>query len=147
MPSPDLHSHCLLTAEPLSLQIAVDFVSTPASGGIATFIGTARTKSATGSMSDVVRLEYEAYESMALETLERIAAECLAAFALDRIAVLHRTGTVAIGDAAIIVAVSAKHRAAAFDACRHAVESVKATLPVWKKEVFADGTHWVGSGA
>lgn len=147
MASPDPRVLCRISPTTLSLDEAVRFVTGPATGGVATFVGTARTGSSVSPGREVVRLEYESYVPMAEAMLAAIAQEMFAAYAIDRIALLHRTGAVAIGDTAIIVAASARHRAPAFDACRAAVEAVKARLPVWKKEVYADGGAWVGSGA
>lgn len=132
---------------PLSIDDAVRFVSGPEIGGLVTFIGTARTKSSVHAERVVERLEYEAYVPMAESMLTTIAEEILAAFEIDRIALMHRTGTVLIGESAIVTAVSARHRAPAFDACRAAVDAVKQRLPVWKKEVYRDGSEWIGEGA
>lgn len=136
-----------ISPTPLSLDEVVAFVTGPEAGGVATFIGTARTASSITPGKQVVRLEYEAYVPMAEALLHTISDTMLASHAIERIAIVHRTGTVAIGEPSILVAASARHRAPAFDACRAAVDAVKAQLPVWKKEVYADGGEWVGSGA
>ena len=130
-----------IATAPLSLDEHVAAVSNPAHGAIATFVGTVRDHDPSVD-GTVVALEYSAHPD---------AAAALAAI-LDRVvpgtaavAVSHRVGTLAVGEPAIIVAAASAHRAEAFDACRVAVEAVKAELPVWKKEILEDGSHvWVG---
>ncbi len=136
-----------ISPTPISLDEAMRFVASPDAGGIASFVGTARTGSSISPDRAVIGLEYEAYVPMAEELLEAIAAEMFSVHAIDRIALMHRVGSVAIGEVAIVVAASARHRAPAFDACRAATEAIKARLPVWKKELYADGGAWIGSGA
>jgi MoaE-MoaD fusion protein len=87
-------------------------------------------------------LEYEAYEAMALAKIREIGAEIRAKFAIDRIAVVHRLGRLNVGETSVFIVVSAPHRAAAFDACRYAIDTLKRTVPIWKKEFFADGSVW-----
>ena len=147
MSVPDPRVLSLISPTILSLDAAMRAVADPRAGGVATFVGTARATSSMHAEREVIRLEYEAYVPMAESLLDSIARAELRDHAIERIALMHRIGVVAIGEASIIVAVSAPHRAAAFDACRHAVEQVKSRLPVWKKEVYADGTEWVGTGA
>jgi len=88
-------------------------------------------------------LDYEAYEPMALAALREIAAELHARFDVDAVAIVHRLGRLEIGETSVLIAVSSAHRAAAFDACRRAIEQVKRAVPIWKKEYFADGEGWV----
>ena len=114
----------------------------PQSGGIDVFIGTVR--NATKGKS-VVRLEFEAYESMALQEMNRIAAEMQSMWPVDKVLIHHRTGVLVVGDVPVIIAVSAAHRDAAFDACRYAIDTLKQTVPIWKKEVFEDGEQWVAA--
>ena len=137
----------LISPSALSLDDAVRFVSGPESGGTVTFVGTARTSSSVHPDRAVERLEYEAYIPMAETLLVTIAEEIMSAFQIERVALMHRTGTVLIGEPAILAAVSARHRAAAFDACRAAVDEAKHRLPIWKKEVYRDGGEWIGEGA
>ncbi|WP_029291176.1 molybdenum cofactor biosynthesis protein MoaE [Cellulomonas sp. HZM] len=130
-----------LTDQPLDLTFHVEHVSDPSAGAVATFVGLVRDHdpSVTG---EVVALEYSAHPDAA-EVLRRVADEV--ARPTTRVAVSHRTGRLVVGEAAIVAAVAAAHRAEAFDACRELVERVKAELPVWKREVLADGSHvWVG---
>jgi molybdopterin synthase catalytic subunit len=95
----------------------------------------------------VVGLEYEAFEAMAIATLEAIADEIAARFGAHRLAIVHRTGEVAVGETSVAIAVAAAHRGAAFDACRYAIEELKARAPIWKSERFADGSVWLGAPA
>ena len=88
-------------------------------------------------------LEYEAYEAMALAKMREIGAEARARFAIDRVAIVHRLGRVEIGETSVWIGVSAPHRAAAFDACRFAIDALKSTVPIWKKEFFVGGAVWV----
>jgi len=92
---------------------------------------------------ETLYLDYEAYEPMALEKMREIAAELRACFALDGMAIVHRLGRLQIGETSVLIAVSASHRASAFDACRLAIERLKRTVPIWKKEYFLDGAVWV----
>ena len=87
-------------------------------------------------------LEYEAYEPMALAKIQEIAAHLHKQFAIHRVAMVHRLGRLEIGETSVYIAVSAAHRAAAFDACRYAIDTLKRTVPIWKKEYFEDGSVW-----
>lgn len=126
----------------LDVQSCIDWVSTPECGGIDVFIGTVRniTKG-----KGVVRLEFEAYESMALNEMKKIAEQAIAKWPVQRIAIHHRVGVLGIGEIPVVITVSAAHRDAAFDACRYVIDTLKQTVPIWKKEVFEDGEVWVGA--
>lgn len=126
----------------LDIQSCIDWVSTPECGGVDVFIGTVR--NATKGKA-VTRLEFEAYESMALNEMKKIAEQALAKWPIQRIAIHHRVGVLAIREIPVLIAVSAAHRDAAFDACRYAIDALKQTVPIWKKEVFEDGEVWVGA--
>jgi molybdopterin synthase catalytic subunit len=129
--------------EPLSLDEVVLAVSTEEHGGIATFTGVVRRKS---RGKTVVRLEYEAYRPMAEKKLAEIGAALAAEMPGVRVAIVHRLGTLAVGEAAVVIAASAPHRAAAFDACRAAIDRLKESVPIWKKEIADDGEEWIGLG-
>jgi molybdopterin synthase catalytic subunit/molybdopterin converting factor small subunit len=133
-----------LTAEPLSLDEAVREVQRDAAGAIATFTGTVRNRS---RGRDVFSLEYEAYEGMVEETMAQLAAELGRRYDLCEIAIHHRVGRVEIGEASVVIAVSAPHRAAALAACREAIDTLKQTVPLWKKEVYEGGEEWIGQGS
>ena len=119
-------------------------VEDPEAGGVASFIGTVRRRS---RGRDVLHLEYEAYEAMAEEMLSRLGDELAARHELCGVAVHHRFGRVEIGEASVVIAVSAPHRSAALDACREAIETLKTTIPLWKKEVYVGGEEWIGRGS
>jgi molybdopterin synthase catalytic subunit len=133
-----------LSGEPLVLDEAVREVASQDAGAIATFLGTTRARS---RGRDVVRLEYEAYEGMAEAEMERIAEALRRRYDLLGVAIHHRVGVVAVGETSVVIAVAAAHRADALAACRDAIDTLKVTVPLWKKEVYEDGEEWVGSEA
>jgi molybdopterin converting factor subunit 1 len=127
---------------PLSLAEVVEAVGGDAMGGIVTFTGTVRDES---HGRRVLRLEYEAYRPMAERALARIGAEVGAAHGAG-LAVVHRVGVLAPGEAAVVIAAAAGHRAPAFRACQECLERLKRDVPIWKREVYEDGSEWVGLG-
>ena len=133
-----------LSREPLSLDAAVDEVRDDRAGAIATFLGTTRVQSRGRT---VTYLEYEAYEGMAEAEMERIAGELLGRYDLCAIAIHHRIGRVDIGETSVLIAVSAPHRGDALSACRDAIDTLKQTVPLWKKEVYEGGEEWIGRGS
>ena len=136
----DIQIH--ISDKPLDILACIAQVSRPDCGGIDVFIGTVR--DATQGKA-VLRLEFESYESMALREMRRIAEQACANWPVHSITIHHRTGVLQIGDVAVVIAVSAAHRAAAFEACRFAIDTLKQTVPIWKKEVFEDGEVWVAA--
>jgi len=134
----------LLSEEPLSLEAAVHEVASDDAGAIATFTGTARHRS---RGREVVRLEYEAYEGMAERVMQDLAAELSRRHEVTSIAIHHRVGVVEIGQPSVVIAVSAPHRAAALAACREAIDTLKTSVPLWKKEVYVGGEEWIGQGS
>ena len=133
-----------LSETPLSLDDAVREVASDDAGAIATFSGTTRAR-ARGRA--VIRLEYEAYEGMAEETMAEIAGELTARYDLVDIAIHHRVGTVGIGETSVVIAVSAAHRGDALAACRDAIDTLKERVPLWKKEFYEGGEEWIGRGS
>ncbi|HEV7620544.1 MAG TPA: molybdenum cofactor biosynthesis protein MoaE [Flavisolibacter sp.] len=131
-----------ICSKPLQLDKCLLWVMAPQSGGIDIFIGTVRSKT---KDKEVVRLEFEAYESMALKEMHKIAEHCMRQWPVQRMSVHHRVGTLQVGEIPVIIAVSAAHRDAAFDACRYMIDTLKQTVPIWKKEVFLDGEVWVAA--
>jgi molybdopterin synthase catalytic subunit len=121
-----------------SADIAVQ-VRTDGDGAVAAFHGCVRNQSHGRA---TLYLEYEAYEAMALAKMQEIAAHIHANYAIRKVAMVHRLGRLEIGETSVFIAVSAAHRAAAFDACRYAIDTLKKTVPIWKKEFFADGAVW-----
>ena len=132
-----------LTSEPLDLGAHVAAVSGPRAGAVATFLGLVRDHDPSVE-GEVVGLDYSAHPE-AEAVLVRLAEAAAATDGVLGVAVSHRVGMLRVGEAAIVAAVASAHRALAFDVCRELVETVKAELPVWKREVLADGSHvWVG---
>ena len=116
-------------------------VADPAAGAICTFVGTTRENNVGRK---VLRLEYEAYEAMALSEIRKLAEEAGRRWEITRIAITHRIGVVEIGETSVAIAVSAPHRAEAFEACRFAIDRLKEIVPIWKKEHFEGGEVWIG---
>lgn len=133
-----------LSAEPLSLDAVVAEVRDDEAGAIATFVGTTRRRS---RGRDVINLEYEAYEGMAEQVMADLAAELGRRHELCRVAIHHRVGRVEIGEMSVVIAVSARHRAAALAACRDAIDELKTSVPLWKKELYVGGEEWIGQGS
>jgi molybdopterin synthase catalytic subunit/molybdopterin converting factor small subunit len=133
-----------LSETALSLDAAVDEVRSDSAGAIATFIGTTRIESRGRT---VLHLDYEAYEGMAEEVMAEIAGELKERYDLLEIAIHHRTGRVEIGEASVVIAVSAAHRQDALAACKDAIDTLKQQVPLWKKEVYEGGEEWIGRGS
>jgi molybdopterin synthase catalytic subunit/molybdopterin converting factor small subunit len=133
-----------VTSEPLDLARLVAQVADPGAGATATFLGTVRDR-ARGR--DVLWLEYEAFEEMAVLELEKVARDVVERNGCLRAAIAHRNGRCEIGDASVAIAVSAAHRHAALTACHEAIDALKLSVPIWKKERYADGEEWVSQGS
>jgi molybdopterin synthase catalytic subunit len=133
-----------LSAGPLSLDAVVDEVRSDRAGAIATFVGTTRVESRGRT---VEHLDYEAYEGMAEQVMAEIADELKQRYDLCDIAIHHRTGRVEIGEASVVIAISAPHRQDALAACKDAIDTLKTKVPLWKKEVYEGGEEWIGRGS
>ncbi len=131
-----------VTESALDIPACIAWVMSPQSGGIDVFIGTVR--DATKGKA-VVRLEFEAYVPMAMSEMHKLAAQAMEKWPLHKVLLHHRTGVLAIGEVPVVIAVSAAHRNAAFDACRFLIDTLKQTVPIWKKEIFEDGEVWVAA--
>lgn len=131
-----------ISSEPLDIQYCTDWVMSPEAGGIDVFIGTVRNKTAG---KNVVRLEFEAYEKMAISEMQKIADEACTKWPLLKMLIHHRVGILQVGEIPVIIAISSAHRAATFEACQWAIDTLKQTVPIWKKEVFDDGEQWVAA--
>jgi molybdopterin synthase catalytic subunit len=131
-----------VTNQPIELDKLVRFVIDPEAGAVATFIGTTRNNN---EGRKVIALDYEGYAEMAEKELRRIGEDAKTKWPIFRMAITHRLGPVQIGEASVIIAVSSAHRDAAFAACRFAIEEIKKTVPIWKKEVFEGGEVWIGT--
>lgn len=121
---------------------AESFVTNPESGGIVTFVGTVRKYT---KEKEVIRLEFEAYEPMAIKEMTKIAEQILVKYPAEKVAIHHRVGVLPVGGIAVVIAVSCPHRADAFAACQYAIDTLKDTVPIWKKEIFVDGEVWVSA--
>lgn len=133
---------CTLTHEPIRVDELTAFVADPGAGALTTFLGTTRD---TNDGRRVIRLEYECYPGMAEKELAKICRTLLERWPVEKVAVTHRLGRVDIGQASVAIAVSAGHRRAAFEACRYAIDRLKTTVPIWKKERYEGGAIWIGS--
>jgi len=133
-----------LTEDPIDLAAVVAEVEDDHAGAIATFVGTVRAQS---RGQQVVRLEYEAYEGMAENVMADLAGQLKERYDLCAIAITHRVGVCDIGDASVAIAVSAPHRQDALAACKDAIDTLKETVPLWKKEVYEGGEEWIGRGS
>ena len=137
-----MNTNIQISVSTLNVHTCIDWVMSPQSGGIDVFIGTVRdaTKGKT-----VMRLEFETYQSMAIKEMEKIAQQAFDQWPVQKILIHHRTGVLQIGEIPVIIAVSAAHRDAAFEACRYIIDTLKQTVPIWKKEIFEDGEVWVAA--
>jgi molybdopterin synthase catalytic subunit/molybdopterin converting factor small subunit len=133
-----------LIEEPLDARAVMREVESEGAGAVASFVGTVRARSRD---RDVLYLEYEAYEGMAEQVMEELAAALKAKYDLCEVAVAHRIGRVEVGEASIAIAVSAPHRQDALAACAEAIDTLKTTVPLWKKEVYEGGEEWIGRGS
>ena len=136
------NSSIKLSSKKLYLQTCYDFVQDVSCGGIALFVGTVRNQT---KNKEVIRLDFSAYGPMAIKEMQKIADQALRKFDILKIAIHHAEGELHLGDIPVIIAVSAPHRKAAFDACQFAIDTLKETVPIWKKEHFTDGEVWVNS--
>ncbi len=139
MPVPTSSDLILLVREPINAPGLIQHVRTAGDGAIVTFDGCVRNQS---HGRRTLYLDYEAYETMAIAKMREIAGELHTKFSIDRVAIAHRLGRLEIGETSVFIAVSAPHRPAAFEACRYAIDTLKRTVPIWKKEYFEDGAVW-----
>ena len=132
----------LISKTILDTETCRQLVQKDAAGGQVVFVGTVRNQT---KGKEVVKLEFEAYEPMAIKELRKIAETIIERWNALAIAIHHRVGSLGIGDIAVIIAVSTPHRDAAFEACQYAIDTLKETVPIWKKEIFVDGEIWVAA--
>jgi molybdopterin synthase catalytic subunit len=133
-----------LSAKPLSANAVLKAVGGNDAGAVVTFHGTVRDQ-ARGRR--VIRLEYEAYGPMALALFDHLGKEAAERWHGTRLSIHHRLGTCEVGDTTVLIAAASAHRAAAFEACRFAIEQLKAHAPIWKREIYEDGAAWIGQGS
>ncbi len=129
-----------IVREPIRIEQLIEAVEDPGAGAICTFLGVVRDNNLG---REVDYLEYEAYPKMAVPAMQRIADEIRERWDIIKIAMVHRVGRLEIGDASVGIAVSSPHRAEAFQACHYAIDRLKESVPIWKKEVWADGEEWI----
>ena len=129
-----------ITEQQLDREKITNLVRRDSNGAVVTFLGNTRDNF---EGKDVIRLEYEAYVKMAVKKLEEIRQEMMQEFGIEDIAIAHRIGVVDIGETSLVVAVASPHRTEAFQACHKVVDRVKEIVPIWKKEVYTDGSRWV----
>jgi molybdopterin synthase catalytic subunit len=132
----------VLTSKPINVQRAIDKASSDEAGAVAVFIGTVRNMT---EGKRVVKLDFESYEKMAITELESIAEEAKERWPISKVAVIHRTGELNISDIAVCIAVSSPHREEAFTACKFIIDTLKKTVPIWKKEFFEDEEVWLAA--
>lgn len=137
-----------ISADPLDVDSAIACAATEAAGGIGVFVGTVRTTPAVEGNAGkrVVALDYEAHPTLADQAIADIAASVARRFDLLTIVARHRSGHCPLGEPTVVVACGAAHRAEALEACRAAIDEIKHGVPIWKKEVYDDGSAWVGQG-
>jgi molybdopterin converting factor subunit 1 len=137
-------ARCTISDQPLEADAVAARVVGADAGGVVTFVGAVRDHS---RGHEIEHLEYEAYPEMAVQEMERICDEAARRWPGTRVAIAHRVGHLAIGDLAVVIVAASAHRAEAFDACRFAIDALKQTVPIWKKEVARDGAYWVDDHA
>lgn len=131
-----------ITEKPINTPEVIAAVQADGAGAINVFIGTVRNQT---QAKPVVQLDFEAYDSMAVKKMQEIADQAKAKWPIQKVALVHRKGTLAIGDAAVVIAVSTPHRKASFEACEFIIDTLKEVVPIWKKEIFEDGAVWVAA--
>lgn len=137
--TPAVHRHCAITRVPIDSSKIVSELKRDEDGAALVFEGVVRNQT---RGRQTLLLDYEAYEDMALQQLEELAGKAIRQFQVRDVAIVHRLGRLEIGETSVLIAVASAHRAAAFDACRWLIDTLKRTVPIWKKEYFADGAVW-----
>lgn len=126
----------------LDVKVCQEWVTSPKAGGITHFVGTVRNQT---QGKEVLKLDFEAYVPMALSEMQKIAEEAKSRWRAEKVLIHHRIGSLGIGEIAVIIAVATPHRKASFEACAYAIDTLKETVPIWKKEFFEDGEIWVAA--
>ena len=134
-----------ISAAPIDVAAAMGAAGTTETGATGVFVGTVRATPSEEAGKQVVRLDYEAHPKLAEETMRALALQAAEKWPLARVVAIHRTGSCEVGDPTVVIACSAAHRAEALDACRWLIDEIKATVPIWKKEIYSDGSSWVGA--
>ncbi len=132
----------VINSTKLNIQTCYDFVQDASCGGIALFVGTVRNAT---QKKEVILLDFSAYKPMAIKEMQKIAEQALDKFDIHKIAIHHFEGELKIGEIPVIIAVSSAHRKASFEACQYTIDTLKESVPIWKKEHFVDGSVWVNA--
>lgn len=133
-----------ISSQPINIQAVINAASSEKAGAIDVFIGTVRDNSLS---KNVVKLEYETYDVMAIKKMEELVLEAKDKWPVEKVGIVHRKGVLEIGDIAVVIAVSTPHRAESFAACQWIIDNLKKVVPIWKKEFYADGAVWVAAHA
>lgn len=131
-----------ITDKPINVASAIEAAQTAGAGAVNVFVGTVRNKTAD---KQVKSLDYEAYDPMAKKEIRKIIDQAKAKWPVLKVVVIHRKGILKIGDAAVVIVVSTPHRKASFEACEFIIDTLKQTVPIWKKEIFEGGEEWVSA--
>lgn len=131
-----------LTSDPIDVTAALNDIQSEQAGAIDLFLGVVRDNTQERAVD---RLEYEAYDRMVISEMQKIVDTACERWPILRYTVIHRKGTLKIGEIAVLIGVATAHRADAFEACRYIIDTIKQTVPIWKKEVFTDGEEWVNA--
>ncbi|MBD0258930.1 MAG: molybdenum cofactor biosynthesis protein MoaE [Cytophagales bacterium] len=131
-----------ITDQPIDVDAAIAAAQSERAGAVNVFIGTVRNHAVRRT---VVRLEYEAYDKMALKKMEEVAAEARRRWPVEKAAIVHRKGVLQIGEVAVVIAVSTPHRRESFEACQYIIDTIKQVVPIWKKEVYENGETWIAA--
>ena len=133
-----------ISDKPIDIQACIDAVQSERAGAIDVFIGTVRNHN---NAKEVVRLEFETYDVMAVKKMEELASQAYNRWDIEKIVMIHRKGMLQIGDVAVVIAVSTPHRVASFEACQWLIDTLKTVVPIWKKEIYESGEEWLEAHA
>jgi len=137
-----MNKHIIEIVDTIDTAVVYDELSDPKSGGICVFVGTVREFT---NNETVVSLEFESYKMMAIKEMEKIATEASTKWPLNKVVIRHAVGVKKVQEAVVVIGVSAAHRNECFEACRFLIDTLKATVPIWKKEMFKNKTVWVSA--
>ncbi len=133
-----------ISDQAIDIQVCIDAVQSERAGAIDVFIGTVRNHN---NAKEVVRLEFETYDVMAVKKMEELVNKARERWDIEKIVMIHRKGVLQIGDVAVVIAVSTPHRAASFEACQWLIDTLKTVVPIWKKEIYESGEEWLEAHA
>ena len=133
-----------ISDQPIDIQACIDAVQSERAGAIDVFIGTVRNHN---NAKEVVRLEFETYDAMAVKKMKELAKQAHERWDIEKIVMIHRKGILQIGDVAVVIAVSTPHRVASFEACQWLIDTLKTVVPIWKKEIYESGEEWLEAHA